>query len=93
MEIKTVNEKYKVVTPSDKKYLYKESEGLIVKSIRTMLSDDEITAMWTEIDATEKETIEANLESEAKAEMEKVEAERKAEMEAKREEILKARKK
>ena len=66
MEIK--NESYKVVTPSEGKWLYNESEKTI--SDKVYMPDVADVSVWQEITDAKKQELEAQWQAEIEAEME-----------------------
>lgn len=66
MEIK--NKTYKVVTPSEGKWLYNESEKTI--SDKVYMPDVADVSVWQEITEAKKQELEAQWQSEIEAEME-----------------------
>lgn len=70
MEIK--NKSYKMVTPSEGKWLYNESERTI--SDKVYMPDGADVSVWKEITEAKKQELEAQWQSEMEAEMEVVDA-------------------
>ena len=66
MEIK--NKTYKVVTPSEGKWLYNESENII--SDKAYMPDGADVSVWQEITDAKKQELEAQWKAEMEAEME-----------------------
>ena len=66
MEIK--NKTYKVVTPSEGKWLYNESENII--SDKVYMPDGADVSAWQEITDAKKQELEAKWQAEIEAEME-----------------------
>ena len=66
MEIK--NKSYKMVTPSEGKWLYNESERTI--SDKVYMTDGADVSVWQEITEAKKQELEAQWQSEIEAEME-----------------------
>ena len=66
MEIK--NKTYKVVTPSEGKWLYNESENII--SDKVYMPDGSDVSVWQEITDAKKQELEAQWQAEMEAEME-----------------------
>ena len=66
MEIK--NKTYKVVTPSEGKWLYNESENII--SDKVYMPDGADVSGWQEITDAKKQELEAQWQAEMEAEME-----------------------
>ena len=66
MEIK--NKTYKVVTPSEGKWLYNESDNII--SDKVYMPDGADVSVWKEITDAKKQELEAQWKSEMEAEME-----------------------
>lgn len=66
MEIK--NKTYKVVTPSEGKWLYNESERTI--SDKVYMPDGADVSVWQEIADAKKQELEAQWQAEMEAEME-----------------------
>lgn len=66
MEIK--NKTYKIVTPSEGKWLYNESEKTI--SDKVYMPEDADVSFWQEITDAKKQELEAQWQSEMEAEME-----------------------
>ena len=66
MEIK--NKTYKVVTPSEGKWLYNESENII--SDKVYMPDSADVSVWQEITDAKKQELEAKWKAEMEAEME-----------------------
>lgn len=66
MEIK--NKTYKVVTPSEGKWLYNEREKTI--SDKVFMPDGADVSVWKEITEAKKQELEAKWQSEMEAEME-----------------------
>lgn len=66
MEIK--NKSYKVVTPSEGKWLYNESEKTI--SDKVYMPDGADVSVWKEITDSKKKELEAQWQAEMEAEME-----------------------
>ena len=70
MEIK--NKSYKMVTPSEGKWLYNESERTI--SDKVYMPDGADVSVWQEITESKKQELEAQWQSEMEAEMGVVDA-------------------
>ena len=70
MEIK--NKSYKMVTPSEGKWLYNESERTI--SDKVYMPDGVDVSVWQEITDAKKQELEAQWQAEMEAEMEVVDA-------------------
>ena len=66
MEIK--NKSYKMVTPSEGKWLYNESENII--SDKVYMPDGADVSVWQEITEAKKQELEAQWQAEMEAEME-----------------------
>ena len=66
MEIK--NKTYKMVTPSEGKWLYNESDNII--SDKVYMPDGADVSVWQEITEAKKQELEAQWQSEIEAEME-----------------------
>ena len=66
MEIK--NKTYKVVTPSEGKWLYNESENII--SDKVYMPDGADVSVWQEITEAKKQELEAQWQAEMEAESE-----------------------
>ena len=66
MEIK--NKSYKVVIPSEGKWLYNESERTI--SDKVYMPEDADVSVWIEISDAKKQELEARWQAEIEAEME-----------------------
>ena len=66
MEIK--NKTYKVVTPSEGKWLYNESENII--SDKVYMPDGADVSFWQEITDAKKQELEAQWQAEMEEEME-----------------------
>ena len=66
MEIK--NKSYKMVTPSEGKWLYNESDNII--SDKVYMPDVEDVSFWQEITDAKKQELEAQWQAEMEAEME-----------------------
>ena len=66
MEIK--NKTYKVVTPSEGKWLYNESENII--SDKVYIPDGADVSEWQEITEAKKQELEAQWQAEMETEME-----------------------
>ena len=66
MEIK--NKSYKVVTPSEGKWLYNERENII--SDKVYMPDGADVGVWKEITEAKKQELEAQWQAEMEAEME-----------------------
>ena len=66
MEIK--NKTYKMVTPSEGKWLYNESENII--SDKVYMPDGADVSVWQEITDAKKQELEAQWQAEMEAEME-----------------------
>ena len=62
------NKSYKVVTPSEGKWLYNESERTI--SDKVYMPDGEDLSVWKEITEAKKQELEAQWQVEMEAEME-----------------------
>ena len=70
MEIK--NKSYKMVTPSEGKWLYNESDNII--SDKVYMPDGADVSVWKEITEAKKQELEAKWQAEMEAEMEVVDA-------------------
>ena len=66
MEIK--NKSYKMVTPSEAKWLYNESENIISDNV--YMPDGADVSAWQEITEAKKQELEAQWQAEMEAEME-----------------------
>ena len=66
--METKNKSYKVVTPSEGKWLYNESERTI--SDKVYMPDGEDVSVWKEITEAKKQELEAQWQAEMEAEME-----------------------
>ena len=66
MEIK--NKSYKMVTPSEGKWLYNESENII--SDKVYMPDGADVSVWQEITDVKKQELEAQWQAEMETEME-----------------------
>ena len=66
MEIK--NKSYKMVTPSEGKWLYNESDNII--SDKVYMPDGADVSVWKEITEAKKQELEAKWKAEIEAEME-----------------------
>ena len=64
------NKSYKVVTPSEGKWLYNESERTI--SDKVYMPDGEDLSVWKEITEAKKQELEAQWQAEMESEMEVV---------------------